>query len=373
MTASSLHRHAHPRIRTFFRRVAIGLGLTVVAAMGLGFGYETIGRWNDARDHPAPGRMVDVGGFRMHLDCVGVGSPTVVLDAGLGGWSLDWALVQPEIARSTRVCSYDRAGMGWSEDSPDPHDAEHAVAQLHALLVNGGVTGPLVLVGHSNGGLRTLLYATTYPKDVAGLVLVDPTPIASDDEQMALLAPGDRGELSSLASAVPAAPAGTGGISIIGIVDALRPFGVARLLSAGFTHGTVYDYLDATAQGDFRAGINGASFLKTLMAETDLRDASIAQVRRVAAGKTALGDTPLTVLASTGLTAFVADPVPPAFTGRRGELIAKLRVAAVADLVRLSSHGTTEVVTRSGHYVQIDRPDAVISAIKAMLDRLVLP
>jgi pimeloyl-ACP methyl ester carboxylesterase len=202
---------------------------------------------------------------------------------------------------------------------------------------------------------------------VAGLVLVDPTPIAADDKQMAFLTQDEQHELSSLASTTTSAPRADGGISIIGLIDALRPFGVARLLSGGFTHGTVYDYLDSAAQGDFRAGINGASFLKTLMAETGAREASIEQVRRATTGETALGDIPLTVLASTGFGAFAADPVPPDFTGRRGELITKLRVAAVTDLARLSARGTTEVVTGSGHYVQIDRPDAVIVALEAML------
>jgi pimeloyl-ACP methyl ester carboxylesterase len=362
MTASTGHRY-----RTRFKRLAIGLGLALVAGMAIGFGYETIGSLNDAADHPAPGELVDVAGLGMHLNCAGGGSPTVVLDAGLGGWSLDWALVQPAIAKATRVCSYDRAGMGWSEDSPDPHDAEHAVASLHALLVNGGVTGPLLLVGHSNGGLRTVLYAVTYPGDVAGLVLIDPTPLASDDEQMAFLTPAERQELDLLAPATTSVPRAEGGISIIGLIDALRPFGVARLLAGGFTHGTVYDYLDPGAQADYRAGING-SFLKTLMAETATRDTSIAQVRRATGGATPLGDMPLTVLASAGLTAFAADAVPANLAGRRGELVTKVRVAAVADLARLSSRGTTRVVARTGHYVHIDRPDAVIAAVQAMLD-----
>ena len=100
-------------------------------------------------------------------------------------------------------------------------------------------------------------------------------------------------------------------MSIVGLIDVLRPFGVARLMSEGFTHGTVYGYLDSRAQGDFRAGINGAAFLRTLMAETGTRDASIEQVRRATAGKTPLGDMPMTVLASTGLAAFAADPVLP--------------------------------------------------------------
>jgi pimeloyl-ACP methyl ester carboxylesterase len=366
MTASTINR-SRRAIRTLLRRVAIGLGLIVAVGMGAGFGYQTFGTWSDARDHPAPGRLVDVGGFRMHLDCIGEGGPTVILDAGLGGWSLDWALVQPAIAQATRVCSYDRAGMGWSEDSPDPHDAEHAVAELHALLAAGSVTGPLVLVGHSNGGLRSVLYAATYPGDVAGLVLVDPTPIAPDGTQMAFLTADEQHELNSFA---PPAPRVEGGISIIGLIDTLRPFGVARLLSGGFTHGTVFEYLDPAAQGDYRAGIDGAGFLRTLMAETATRDASIAQVREATAGSTPLGHIPVTVLASTGLTAFARDPVPPDLAGRRGELIAKLRIAAVSDMAHLSSRGTAPVIARSGHYVQIDRPDAVIAAVDSMVHAL---
>ncbi len=203
---------------------------------------------------------------------------------------------------------------------------------------------------------------------MAGLVLVDPTPIASDDDQLAFLTPAEQDELRSLDASSATAPSG-GGVSLLDVIATLRPFGIARLLSGGFTHGTVYDYLDPAAQADYRAGINGSSFLETLMAETATRDASIEQVRRATAGATPLGDTPLAVLASTGLTAFAADPVPARLAGRKGELLTKLRVAAVADLARLSARGSATTITGSGHYVQIDRPDAVIAAIRTMLGR----
>src|SRR3712207_9386654 len=98
------------------------------------------------------GQMVDVGGYHLHINCVGTGSPTVVIDAGLGDWSASWSSgVQPEAARSTRVCAYDRAGMGWSERGPLPRTAERFAEELHTLLRNANISGPYVLVGHSAG------------------------------------------------------------------------------------------------------------------------------------------------------------------------------------------------------------------------------
>ena len=125
--------------------------------------------------YPPPGRMVDVGGFKLHLHCTGHGTPTVVLEAGNGTMSADWAWVQPEIAKTTRVCAYDRAGVAWSEPSPQPRDALHIAQELHTLLAEGGVRGPVVLVGHSFGGLYVREYAALFPAEVAGLVLVDAT------------------------------------------------------------------------------------------------------------------------------------------------------------------------------------------------------
>ena len=110
---------------------------------------------------------------RLHISCIGDGSPTVVLDAGQGGFSLDWSLIQPELATTTRVCAYDRAGYGWSDPSPQPRTPRQIAEELHTLLVNAGIEGPYVLVGHSAGGKHVRLYATRHPQDVAGMVLVD--------------------------------------------------------------------------------------------------------------------------------------------------------------------------------------------------------
>jgi pimeloyl-ACP methyl ester carboxylesterase len=121
-----------------------------------------------------PGRLVNVDGVQMHIYCTGQGSPTVVLDAGFGELSLSWAQVQPKVSEHTRVCSYDRAGMGWSEQGPKPRTYMRIADELHALLQAAGEKGPYVLVGHSNGAYTVGFFVQKYPNDVAGIVLEDP-------------------------------------------------------------------------------------------------------------------------------------------------------------------------------------------------------
>jgi pimeloyl-ACP methyl ester carboxylesterase len=164
------------RARTIARRsgkALLGLVLVLALLAGVGAVYQAVATGRAQRAQPAPGVLVDVGGHRMHIACIGEGSPTVVLDAALGNMSAHWALVQQETARTTRVCAYDRAGLGWSEPGPEPRDAEHITSELHTLLRNADIPGPYVMVGHSFGGLYTQLYAARYADQVAGVVLVE--------------------------------------------------------------------------------------------------------------------------------------------------------------------------------------------------------
>jgi pimeloyl-ACP methyl ester carboxylesterase len=131
------------------------------------------------RRFPHRGHLVKAGSIRMNIDCSGQASPTVILESGFGGPSVDWLMVQPEVAKFSRVCSYDRAGYGWSDSGPEPRSSLQIARELKQLLQAAGEKGPYVLVGHSMGGYDVRVYTAQYPDDVAGVILVD----ASHEDQ----------------------------------------------------------------------------------------------------------------------------------------------------------------------------------------------
>ena len=161
------------RLLNGLKRFFLGLLLFLFVLSITGMIYQTAATDADKKNFPPPGNLIDVGGFKMHIACVGEGGPTVILEALSGGFSSYWAWVQPEVAKQTRVCAYDRAGFGWSEPDSEPESPERNAQNLHALLTNAGIAGPYVLVGHSKGGLYVRQYAEMYPQEVAGLVLLD--------------------------------------------------------------------------------------------------------------------------------------------------------------------------------------------------------
>jgi pimeloyl-ACP methyl ester carboxylesterase len=245
--------------------------LTAVAAIG--GGYETAREAADARAYPMPGRLIDVGGHRLHLYCTGSGGPTVVLEPGGGEMSSNLGWITPAVARHTRVCVYDRAGRGWSEPADTPQDGTQIATDLHTLLRRGGVPGPYVLAGHSFGGLYVLAFAARYPGEVAGLVLIDST------------AP------KPATTTATGSPAGRGSYDLIGRLSALASTPARLGLGRLYGRLAVGD-LPPRSAGEVRASVATTSNLRSTIDEYAQAPSSV----REAAALTDFGDKPLLVL-----------------------------------------------------------------------------
>src|SRR3990172_8533177 len=170
---------------TWIPRVALWLILIIVLLLTIGFIYQRRTTAADFKQFPPPGQRVDVGGYSLHIYCTGEGNATVVVDTGNGDFSTGWQGIQREVSESTRICTYDRAGYGWSDSSPNPRTATQMANELHLLLANAGIHPPYVLVGHSLGGLTMRMFASQYPDEVLGMLLVN----AGHEDQVERLPP----------------------------------------------------------------------------------------------------------------------------------------------------------------------------------------
>lgn len=158
------------------RRIGRGMIVAVpvlILLAGAGVVYQDAATAKDRETYPAPGKLIEVNGQVMHLYCIGAGSPTVILESGAGGNSLLWGYIQPTVAKTTRVCTYDRAGYGWSEARSGERTTINVAEELHTLLTHAGIEPPYILAGHSFGGLIIRTYTRLYPDEVVGLVFVD--------------------------------------------------------------------------------------------------------------------------------------------------------------------------------------------------------
>jgi pimeloyl-ACP methyl ester carboxylesterase len=243
----------HRQLRSRSARWLLYLVVGVLALASVGGGYETVREAVDARAYPVPGRLIDVGGHRLHLSCTGSGSPTVVLEPGAGAMSSTLGWIAPAVARDTRVCVYDRAGRGWSEPADAAQDGLQIATDLQTLLQRGQVPGPYVLAGHSFGGLYVLTFAARYPDEVAGMVLIDSTAPAS--EAPAAAPPGDRtsydvvGRVSALVSS--SARLGLGRLfatlSASGLPPRSRDEVSAKMATASSLRSTIDEYGQGSA------------------------------------------------------------------------------------------------------------------------------
>ena len=258
--------------RDLHSRTRVWLVYPVFAALflsAIGGAYETYSESTDATAYPMPGRLIDVGGHRLHIRCTGTGSPTVVLEPGLGEPSTAMAWIAADVAETTRVCVYDRAGRGWSESAAAPQDGVQTATDLHTLLERAGEPGPYVLAGHSAGGIYVLNFAHLYPKQVAGVVLLD----SMHPEQYTKIASWPAFyEMFRRASAV---------------LPSLTRLGIARVYNQA-----AYSDLPAVARDEQRA------FWSTPRHNRSVRD-EFSQIRTAmtqAQSLTSLGDRPLVVI-----------------------------------------------------------------------------
>jgi pimeloyl-ACP methyl ester carboxylesterase len=255
----------------------------------VGGAVETVGLAADQRASAMPGQLYDVGGYRLHLTCTGSGGPTVVLQSGLGEFSANWARVAPVVAGTTRVCAYDRAGQGWSEDAPHAQDGLAAAADLHTLLHRAGEHGPYVLVGHSIGGDYAMTYADRYPEQVAGMVLLDATdPYRSDG--------------TSVQGGPPSA---------IALLPSAARLGLGRLLPTSF-----WSALPEPAASQVQAFASGPRGWRNTCEEYATMPALLHQAQAL----TTVGSAPLVVLTAAG---HAGDPAWATAQGRMAALSAR--------------------------------------------------
>lgn len=175
-TAANTHpQGAQPRRGCLFyvRRGLIGLGIVLIALVLSGMAFQAVAIQLDKRNYPPPGQLYAVNGHQMHLVCTGEGDPTVILQAGGTADSTWWYWIQHQLAEHTRVCAFDRPGLGWSESTTEPRDALTLVGELHTLLAEADVRPPYVMAGHSWGAVLTRIYTAQYPQEIEGIVLID--------------------------------------------------------------------------------------------------------------------------------------------------------------------------------------------------------
>lgn len=274
-----------------------------------------------------PGRLVDIDTHRLHIWCVGSGQPTVIIDSGLGGNSLEWIKVQRSLARHVRVCSYDRAGYGWSEPGPLPRTSSRIVDELFALLAEADLAGPYVLVGHSFGGYTMQLFANRYPNKTAGLVLVD----SSHPEQFErFLAPPIKVNL---------APSGRNRVMLLSPSPPVHknlPDEVKSLVRT------------LNLKGTARAAM-GHELLDFRLSAQQVRDASD------------LPNVPMVVLTRGKRVWSQSD---------RGQRMEQLWLQLQVELAERAQRVTHIVAESSGHHIHLDQPELVADSVHMIVDRV---
>lgn len=314
---------------------------------------------SDEPPYPPPGRMVDVGGWRLHLYCSGElvpGRPTVLLEAGLGDFSVEWSLVQPGVAQFARVCSYDRAGDGWSDLGPHPRTFRQIVHELHTLLERAGERPPFVLVGHSYGAWLVRSYQATYPSEVAALILVE----SGASDPMRLMPDGRLVRSSALATGRPVPPVkSTGPLRESDIPPAaLAQMRSGLAAASARANAPPRDKLPPEARQMRTWALGRLGHVAA--AVNPFEHEELQELRSRARGEHPLGALPLVVL-TRGL---------PDETGPEAERLEAQHRRDQAAMAAWSRRGKQIIAARSGHHVQLDEPTLVTATIREVVEHV---
>jgi pimeloyl-ACP methyl ester carboxylesterase len=334
------------RVKRWLKRGLLGLLVLVVLAAIVGASYQALGNRADARRFLQQGKSVSLGpafdNLSLSIDCRGQGSPTVILDSGLGVPAVGWNPVQTEVSKFTRVCSYDRAGYGWSSASSAPRTSIQIVKELHALLEAANEKEPYILVGHSFGGYNVRVYNGQYPNDVAGMVLVDASHEDQNDRMTPALQAFMKKSIEQLKWQKMLAPL-------------LIRFGIARFSqrNQGEAPGVSKEFGKEMLYLQMQP-----KFIDASASELGLFAESANEVR--AAGN--LGEKPLVVL-TAGKSAD-ASQLPAGFPKKEFD---DFHEVWVNDLQvkesHLSTRGRRIMVPDSTHMIPFERPDTITAAI----------
>ncbi len=317
------------------------LSITAISLL-TGIFYQAVSEALDRRRHPPQGELVDIGGFCLHLNCVGQGTPTVVMDAGGGASSITWGLVPSEIAKFTRVCTYDRAGLGWSDPNPRiSRTSQQSVDELHSLLTKAGINPPYILVGHSLGGVNMRLYASQYPEDVVGLVLVD-----SSHENQMTSEMWRRIKMQSWLYQVLRV------VSQVGVLRLIGEMNLLPILEDIKREIQKYPLAVQTLFDTYKSFCYRPDYWATASSELANIKKSFEEVQSV----TSLGSLPLIVLSQGSKNSKMSD--------ERFQQWSSLQL----DLTKISSNSQHIIAENSGHLVQLDQPELVISAVQRLIE-----
>lgn len=324
-------------------RLARALGVPLALALIAGSGYEWFARHAARRDFPPPGRLVDIGGRRIQLDCRGTGTPIVVLESGLDiGGSTAWSAVHDSLASITRTCAYSRAGIMWSDEAPGATTPKGVADDLHATLVAAGETPPYVLVGHSLGGPYTMIYTKYYGADVAGMVMVDASH-PEQEQRFAALSP----------------KLGTQSLGLWKFLSALSWTGAWRVLTSGNVpmpnqSASVAHAVHAYTPTSFAATLKEGDALTAVLAE--------------AGTFRHLGDRPLFVL-TANKPPTAAELAATGNTAAKDSAMRAVWRGMQDDEATWSTRSQHRVLDDASHYIQYWRPDAVIDAVRSVVYR----